>query len=162
MTTPETETIELTANGQTTGPIPLDEFTEQVGEIIADMAEPEQPELPQMPPTGPPSLKNLLALVQAVEKIYPSGDYSPDYQWQRFEEIADTAFRGGVRFVIPFRLWEAEQQARQEAAKAMAETPDCGACGSRFNTLDGSCTNADCGNENPLLADPEAAASSSD
>jgi len=114
----------------------------QVNENIVG-PEGEQAQLAQMPPPGPPSLKKMAALLTAVDKIYPD-DFGPTYQWDRFQEICQAAFRGGIRFVIPLDEWEAEQKDREEAAKALGEAGGCGTCGSRINTLDGSCTNADC------------------
>lgn len=120
----------------------VDQFAEQVEEIVGT-PEGEQPQLENMPPPGPPSLKKMAALLVAVDKIYPD-DFGPSYQWERFEEICAAAFRGGIRFVIPLDLWDAEQKAKAEVAKALGEAGNCEDCGTSLNSLDGSCTNADC------------------
>lgn len=59
------------------------------------------PGMPAMPPPDPPTLKNVAKLMQTVDQLYPSDTYGALGQWERFAEIADVAFQGGVIFVIP-------------------------------------------------------------
>lgn len=75
-----------------------------------------QEQLPQTTPLVPPSLKNMAALLNAMERIYPYGDFSGVYQWTRFVEVCEAAFHGGIRFVVLLIEWNAEREAERAAA----------------------------------------------
>ena len=69
-----------------------------------------QEHLPGLPPSppSPPTLKNMARLMATVDQLYPADSFTAVDQWERFNEICEVAFKGGIRFIVPLVDWQVE------------------------------------------------------